>query len=192
MSENPQNQPAGDGLQSQKLQHNPMSARVPEKVARGIVATGFLIFSGPHEVVIDFLQFISRPAHLAARVVLAPAVAEQFLATLRENYGRYQQAFGVPAPLPRNPGERPRSAQEIYDDLKISDDVLSGNYANAVMVGHTPAEFSLDFITSFYPHAAIASRIYLAAPRVPQLIETLTASLNNYRAKPPQTPPAAP
>ena len=58
---------------------------VPERVARGATATGFLAFFGPNEFVIDFLQFLSRPANLVARVVMTPAVAEQFLGVLREN-----------------------------------------------------------------------------------------------------------
>ncbi|MEZ6074926.1 MAG: hypothetical protein R3C56_04380 [Pirellulaceae bacterium] len=47
--------------------------------------------------------------------------------------------------------------QDIYDDLKIRDEFLSGAYANAVMIGHGPHEFSFDFITNFYPHSAVSA-----------------------------------
>jgi hypothetical protein len=175
-----------------------MSARVPEKISRGIVATGFLAYFGPNEFVIDFLQVIARPPHLAARVILPPAVAEQFLNVLRENLGRYAAQFGPPPTLPKNTGEKPRSAQEIYDDLKIPDDLLAGSYCNAVMVGHTPAEFGIDFITSFLPTAVVSSRVYMAAPRVPALVETLSNLLTQFHRQrqaaarnqqPPHTPP---
>jgi len=166
---------------SRPQEPKPLSARVPEKVAKGIVATGFLSYFGPNEVVIDFLQFIARPAHLASRVVLTPAVAEQFVAVLRENMSRYVANFGVPPALPKNnPEAQPKSPQEIYDELKIPDDQLHGVYANACLVGHTPAEFAIDFITTFMPHAVVASRVYLSAPRVPQLIDTLTSVLEKY------------
>src|SRR5438046_2616536 len=117
---NPADQPI------QRFAHSPTSARVPERVARGATATAFMPFFGPNEFVIDFLQFISRPANLVARVVMAPAVAEQFLGVLRENLSRYQAQFGAPPamPKPAQP-EKPRPAQEIYDDIKIPDDVLS-------------------------------------------------------------------
>ncbi len=75
----------------QKIAHNPMSARVPEKVSRGVVATGFLAYFGPNEFVVDFLQFIARPPQLVARVIMPPAVAEQFVAVLRDIVGRYSQ-----------------------------------------------------------------------------------------------------
>src|SRR3954462_14843691 len=107
---NPQEQPE----QVHRFAHNPTSARVPERVARGATATGFLAFFGPNEFVIDFLQFITRPAHLIARVVMTPVVAEQFLAVLRQSLGQYQNQHGNPAPLPKPPGERPRAPQEIY------------------------------------------------------------------------------
>jgi hypothetical protein len=167
-----------------------ISARVPEKIARGVVATGFLSFFGPNEVVVDFLQFISRPAHLAARVVMSPAVTEQFLNVLRENLARYTTSFGAPPPLPKNPENQPRNAQEIYDELKIPDEHLHGSYANACLVGHTPAEFAIDFITTFIPNAVVSNRVYLAAPRIPQLIETLSGVLEKYnRQRQGQNPP---
>ena len=171
----------------------PISARVPEKIAKGIVATGFLSYFGQNEVVLDFLQFIARPAHLASRVVMTPAVTEQFLNVLRENLAHYTKSYGPPPALPKNPEQQPRSPQEIYDELKIPDDQLHGVYANACLVGHTPAEFAIDFITTFMPNAVVSSRIYLAAPH-PQLIETLTGVLDKYhrqrqQQQSPQNPP---
>jgi hypothetical protein len=167
----------------------PMSARVPEKIARGVIATGFMASFGPNEVVIDFLQFISRPANLAARVVMTPQVMEQFLAVLRENLARYTSAFGPPPPLPKNPDDRPRPPQEIYDELKISDEQFSGTYANAVMVHHTPAEFAMDFITTFFPTAVVSSRVYLSSSRLPPLIETLSSVLAQYHRRQNPGPP---
>jgi len=185
----PPTPPQGD---VHRFAHNPTSARVPERVARGATATGFLAFFGPNEFVIDFLQFITRPAHLIARVVMTPTVAEQFLAVLRQSLGQYQNQHGNPPPLPKPAGERPRAPQEIYDELKIPDDILSGVYANTVMVGHTPAEFGLDFITSFIPHAAVSARVYIAAPRVPQLIDTLSGLIQQYKRQAAANAPAAP
>ncbi len=57
---------------------------------------------------------------------------------------------------------------------------MSGVYANAVMVGHTPAEFGVDFITSFFPNASVSARVYLAAPRIPQLIDTLSGLVAQF------------
>jgi len=67
-----------------------------------------------------------------------------------------------------------RPPQEVYDDLKIPEDVISGVYANTCHGGPHALEFGIDFITSFIPHAAVSARVYIAAPRVPQLIDTLS------------------
>jgi Protein of unknown function (DUF3467) len=178
----------GGEVPMQRIAHSPMSARVPERINRGVVATGFLAYLGQQELVVDFLQFIGRPPQLAARVVMTPAVAEQFLAVLRENLSRFTATYGPPPVIAKNPNDKPRPAQEIYDDLKIQDEQLSGVYANAVMIGHTPAEFGLDFITNFFPTAAVSARVYLAAARVPQLIDTVAGLVTQHqrRTSPPQ------
>lgn len=94
-----------------------------------------------------------------------------------------------------NSAARQTSVQEIYDDLKIRDEFLSGAYANAVMIGHGPHEFSFDFITNFYPHSAVSSRVFLAAGQIPRLFESLKGTweqLRNRMQQPPDNPFPAP
>jgi hypothetical protein len=69
--------------------------------------------------------------------------------------------------------------QDIYQDLRLPDEMLSGCYANTVMIGHSPSEFFFDFITRFYPTAAVSARVYLAASQVPQMLGALNTSLQN-------------
>lgn len=86
---------------------------------------------------------------------------------------------------------RQASVQDIYDDLKIRDEFLSGAYANAVMIGHGPHEFSFDFITNFYPHSAVSARVFLAAGQIPRLFESLKGTweqLRNRMQPPPDNP----
>lgn len=87
-------------------------------------------------------------------------------------------------------GTRRPSAQEIYDDLKIKDELLSGAYANAVMIGHGPHEFSFDFITNFFPHSAVSSRVFLSAGQVPRFYDSLKGTWDQLRQRlnPPQSP----
>src|ERR1041384_125165 len=101
MSEAPTPAPHPPHHPTPRFSPSPTSARVPERVARGSTATAFMAFFGPNEFVIDFIQFISRPANLVARVVMAPNVAEQFLGVLRENLNRYQAQFGPPPAMPK-------------------------------------------------------------------------------------------
>ena len=78
---------------------------------------------------------------------------------------------------------RQASAQEIYDELKIRDELLSGSYANAVMIGHGPHEFSLDFITNFYPHSSVSARVFLSAGQVPRLYDSLKGTWEQLRSR---------
>lgn len=178
-------------------QHNTASARIPESVARGAFATGLIVMFTSTEFVLDFVARMNRPQSVSARVVVSPLVLGQMIQALKQNLENYRQRFGPlpPMPVPVKPPQPP-SIQELYEDLKLSDDLLSGNYANAVMILHSPAEFCLDFITSFYPRSAVSSRVYVSAGHIQGIYDSLQASFNQYRARlrlahPGNIPPAS-
>lgn len=100
---------------------------------------------------------------------------------------------------PLTPPNQPRrlSPQEIYDELKLRDDVLSGSYANAVMIGHGPYEFSFDFITNFYPQSAVSSRVFVASGQVGLFHDSIKSTWEQFRQKmqgppPSDNPPSTP
>ena len=176
-----------DVPQSQEVQHQQLSARVPDHVAQGVFSTGAVVLNGHHEFILDFLLRMTRPHRVAARIVLPPPVVPRMISAVRENLGNYETRFGPvpPAPQPLDqltPPTQP-TPQELYDDLRLEDEMISGTYANAGMVGHTGTEFSLDFITTFFPRSSVAARVYLAAPNVPRFLESLTHSWDQYQRK---------
>jgi hypothetical protein len=168
----------------------PLRARIPEKISEGVFSSGVIVITGPTEFVLDFLQNVSRPAKIAARVVIPHQVMPQFLEALKKNVELYTQRFGPlhqPVMPPQPPNARRLTPQEIYDDLKIPDDCLSGVYSNGVMIGHGASEFSLDFLTNFFPQQAVSSRVFLAAGQIPRLIDALQNAVNQLRPPPPDT-----
>ena len=170
------------GEMPQPPQH--VSARVPDSVGPGVFSTGVIIMTGRNEFILDFVQNMSRPHRVSARVVLPHAVLPQFIEALRTNLALYTQNFGQPAALPKPPPGQPSpSAQQIYDDLKLPDEHLSGNYANGVMIGHNAAEFGFDFLTNFFPHSAVACRVFLSAPQVPRLLESMTTTFAQFEER---------
>jgi hypothetical protein len=86
---------------------------------------------------------------------------------------------------PQQPQQQPKrqNPQDIYDELKLRDEILSGNYANAVMIGHGPYEFSFDFITNFYPQSAVSCRVYLASGHIARLLDSLKQSWEQLRPR---------
>src|SRR5205823_13452201 len=100
--ENP-NQPVPAGYPGgfiQEVQHSQVSARVPEKVSRGVFSTGLMVLQGPNEFVIDFVLNMAQPHQIVARVVLPLNVMPNLIAALRDNLGSYQSKFGPPPTLP--------------------------------------------------------------------------------------------
>lgn len=173
------------GAFSQQFQNQPVAARVPTTVGKGIFTTGVVIQDGVNEFVLDFLQGLSRPPQIAGRVVLAPGTMDALVRTMDENLNKFIQQFGPPAPLPPPPTQRRPSIQEIYENFKLPEELWSGTYANSVMVGHGASEFFMDFITSFYPTAAVACRVYFAAQQAPRILDTLRLSYQQYQRKHP-------
>jgi hypothetical protein len=178
------NQPNFDsGFITGEFRHQQLSARVPEPIGKGVFSTGGIVLSTANEFILDFLCRMARPHTLAARVIIAPSVMPSILAVIRDNVGKYQAHYGPIPPLPKPETERKPTIQEIYDDLKLGDEVLCGAYANGLMLGHTPAEFCFDFLTNFFPKSAVAARVFLSVPHVPRMLDSLTQTFNAYQQK---------
>jgi hypothetical protein len=199
----PENEPRKPGNNpstfSQEYQFANISARVPEKVSRGVFANGVLILQGQSEFVLDFMLRMNQPHQVVARVILPINLMPQLIDALKGNLENYRKTFGhapPPLPAPPQPPPTPPSIDEIYDNLKVTEEVMAGVYANSVMIVHTASEFGLEFIASFYPKAVIAARVFLSAPQVPVMLNSLTQSWQNFQAKlqqkqpPPPSPPA--
>ena len=183
----PSSNPDDGGVQGEQVRVQHVTARVPESVSRGAFSTGVIVMTGPNEFILDFVQNIGNPAQVAARVVMPHAVMPQFIQALKTNVEMYVQRFGPTPELPKPPtpapGARQPTAQEIYDELKLPDSLLSGAYANGVMIGHSPSEFKLDFLTNLFPHSAVSARVYMSAPQVPRLLESLNGTYQQFQQR---------
>ncbi len=172
-------------LPSEPNENPALRARVPERVAEGCFSTGAIVMTGPSEFIVDFLQTIGRPHKVATRVVIPHSVMPQFIDALNTNLDLYRSRFGEPhVPMAQpNPDARRPSPQEIYDDLKLPDEVLSGVYANGVMIGHGTSEFGLDFLTSFFPQSAVSARVFVSAGQVPRLLDSLRGAVQQLEQR---------
>jgi hypothetical protein len=174
----------GSGPHSEQVRVQHISARVPERVSRGAFSTGAIVMTGATEFIIDFVMNLGTPAAVAARVVMPHATMPQFIEALKKNLDIYRQRFGEPPALPQMPPPaRQPTAQEIYDELKLSDELLSGAYANGVMIGHTPSEFKFDFLTNLFPTSAVSARVFLSAPQVPRLLQSLQSTFQQFQQR---------
>lgn len=66
--------------------------------------------------------------------------------------------------------------------IRASDDIMKGVYANAMQIVHSKEEFILDFLNLF-PHqgaGAVTSRIIVSPGHVKRIVKALTENLNKY------------
>jgi len=177
-------EPANTGeVHSEKLAHTPVAARVPERVARGVLCSGQVVLDSPKEFVVDFLQGLTKPAQVVARVVLAPSTFNELSAALRQNLDLFARNFGPPAPLPTPNNARRPTIQEIYENFRLPDDMFSGTYANSVVITHSPTDFAFDFITGFYPTASVSARVFMPAQQVPRFLQTLDSAYKTWQSR---------
>jgi hypothetical protein len=142
--------------------------------------------TGSSEFVVDFIQNLGQPTQLAARVIVPHGVLPQFIEALGKNIDVYSKRYGpIPAP---DTSEQPVTSgqptpQEIYEDLKASDEVMTGRYANGMMVGHTQSEFRIDFLANMFPRPIVTCRVFLSAPQLPRLRDSLARSWEQFRQR---------
>jgi len=142
----------GDKPNQEDVTYSSVAARVPEKVAKGIFCTGQVILDSPKEFVFDFLQGLTRPFQVAQRVVMTPATVNELSHALQKNLEMYSEKYGPPPPPPGPVPDRWPSIQEIYENFRLPDDMLSGIYANSVMIGHSPPNSFSTSSPIFTPH----------------------------------------
>jgi Protein of unknown function (DUF3467) len=181
---NEENNPQPDDKPvSENIQHQPVAARVPEKIAKGIFCTGQVILDSPKEFVVDFLQGLTRPFQVVSRVVMTPQTVAELADALTKNVEAYTRTFGPPPAIPGPPPKTRPTLQEIYENFRLPEDLLSGTYANSVMIGHSSSEFFMDFISGFYPTSAVAARIFMPIQQITRFQNALTSSLENHRQR---------
>ncbi len=64
--------------------------------------------------------------------------------------------------------------------VKITDDVLKGVYANLVQVAHSKEEFVLDFMTMMPPQGIVNARVYLSPAHIKRLAAALTDNVKKF------------
>jgi hypothetical protein len=64
--------------------------------------------------------------------------------------------------------------------VKISDEILKGVYANMVQVGHGPEEFILDFMNLFPPTGIVNARVIVSPSHFKRIVNAMQDNLKQY------------
>lgn len=172
------------GFVGHQVRQPAISARVPEHVVRGVFSSGALVVGGGAEFILDFVLRMSRPYLVASRVILPHPAMPSVIACLRQNLDLYAQRFGGYPKMPKpvdGAEEMPQpTIHEIYDDLKLTDEIACGAYAHGLMASFTASEYCLDFIAHFLPRPTVTARVYLAAPQMPRLLDGLSQTYDTH------------
>ncbi len=64
--------------------------------------------------------------------------------------------------------------------VKATDEVLKGMYANMLQVGHSGEEFILDFMNIFPPTGQLVSRVIVSPSHFKRLVAAMQDNLKRY------------
>ena len=72
----------------------------------------------------------------------------------------------------------PRQTNQLQ--IKATDEILKGEYANAMQVMHTKEEFVMDFLSTFPPVANLVGRIIVSPGQMKLIAKALNENIANY------------
>lgn len=78
--------------------------------------------------------------------------------------------------------QKPAGANQL--NIELSEEIAEGEYANLVMIAHSPEEFILDFIRVMpgVPKARVKSRIVVTPEHAKRLLGALAENIDRYEA----------
>lgn len=118
-----------------------------------------------------------RPAPMPEDIPTEPTIQQQQKSPSEDESGQER------APIQESAEPH---IDDIYKELKMSEAMMGGRYANAVLIRHSATEFCFDFITNAYPRSIVSARVFMSAPHVTPFLKSLTISLT------PPSPPRPP
>ena len=73
--------------------------------------------------------------------------------------------------------------QQKQLQIKATDEVLKGVYANMAQIGHTPEEFVLDFMNLFPPAGTLNARVIISPSHAKRIAVALADNIKKYEEK---------
>jgi len=77
-------------------------------------------------------------------------------------------------------GQNPNPQQQNQIQIKATDEILRGVYANAMQVRHNKEEFVSDFMTLQPPHGSLNARIFTSPGHFKRMVLAMQENLKKY------------
>lgn len=72
----------------------------------------------------------------------------------------------------------PQGQQQMQ--VKVTDEMLRGVYANMAQIAHTPEEFVIDFMNLFPPTGTVTARVILSPQHMKRIAAALQENIKRY------------
>lgn len=157
--------------------------RIDPLVKPGAFATGLAVIHSQEEFMLDFINGMSAPPLVAARIVVTSQQLKRILHVLRENIRLYEEAFGAIPATASNASSKNTNAGDLYAQLHVPDELLGGSYSNAMTSRYTRDVFILDFMTKFPPVAKVVSRLLISTQQIRSISGAIEDNIAQYEKR---------
>ncbi len=157
--------------------------RIDPLIMPGAYATGLAVIHSQEEFMLDFINGITAPPFVAARIIVTSQQLKRILGVLRENIRLYEKAFGVIPPIAANASSKNTNAGDLYAQLHLSDELLGGSYSNAMTSRYTRDIFILDFMTKFPPNTKIVARLLISTQQIRSISGAIEDNIAQYEKR---------
>jgi hypothetical protein len=73
-----------------------------------------------------------------------------------------------------------QESKEQQIQVKVTDEVLKGVYANMVQIGHTAEEFIFDFMNLFPPTGIVTARVMVSPGHIKRIAAAIAENIKGY------------
>jgi hypothetical protein len=157
--------------------------RIDSLIKPGAYSTGLAVIHSQEEFMLDFINGISAPPLVAARIIVTSQQLKRILGVLRENIRLYEEAFGVIPAMAANASSKNTNAGDLYAQLYVPDELLGGSYSNAMTSRYTRDIFILDFMTKFPPHVKVVSRLLISTQQIRSISGAIEDNIAQYEKR---------
>ena len=79
--------------------------------------------------------------------------------------------------------QQPQQQNQQNINIKITDEILKGAYANMMLAQHTKEEFILDFMNIVPPNGIVTARVVTSPAHIKRIVNALTENLKQYETQ---------
>ena len=149
----------------------------------GAYATGLAVIHSQEEFMLDFINGITTPPRVSARIIVTSRQLKRILHVLQENIRLYEKTFDAIPAKAANASSKKTNAGDLYAQLHVPEELMGGSYSNVMTSRYIRDVFILDFMTQFPPNSKVVSRLLISTAQIRSISGAIEDNIAQYEKR---------